>query len=227
MALTGLGLIGFLIAHLAGNLFIYSPGGVAFNHYAEMLENNPLLVPAEIALLAIFLFHIYLAITVTRENFTARPTPYQQKTTAGESTLASRTMMISGLIILVFVVLHVYMFKYGEKRGPNNELALWELVIKSFQNPLIVAWYVAAMIVLGMHLSHGFSSLFQSLGWVKQGWRHPMRRAGAVIGWVLALAFAAMPIYAIAVNPKPKSPPNVLNMVQEQIGASEKSGQKK
>lgn len=229
MALTGLGLVGFLVTHLAGNLFIYSPHGEGFNHYAEMLENNPLLVPAEIALLALFLFHIYLAITVTRENMAARPTPYQNKTTAGESTLASRTMMISGFIILVFVVIHVYMFKYGEKRV-DHQLVLWELVIRSFQNPLVVAWYVFAMIVMGMHVSHGFSSAFQTLGVLKEGWRKPMRTVGALVGWVLALAFAAMPIYAIAVNPQPKSPSKVLEIKLDNNapdGPVVKSGQTK
>lgn len=211
MAVTGLGLVGFLVAHLAGNLFIYSPHGVGFNHYAQMLEDNPLLIPAEIALLALFLVHIFLAITVTRENFAARPTAYQDKRTAGESTFASRTMMISGFIILIFIVIHIYMFKFGDKRGPNNELVLWELVIRCFQNPLVVAWYVLAMIVLGMHLSHGFSSAFQSLGLIhKQGCRKQWRLAGVIIGWVLALGFAAMPIYAIAFNPQPKATPRVM-----------------
>jgi succinate dehydrogenase / fumarate reductase cytochrome b subunit len=193
MALTGLGLIGFLIAHLAGNLLIYG-GPQHFNQYADMLETNPLLIPAEIGLLGIFLYHIFLAIKLTLENNQARPVGYQDKRTAGESTLASRTMMISGVIVLIFVIIHVRTFKYGENHI-NSQTVLWELVVKSFKDPLVATWYVVAMIVLGFHLSHGTSSAFNTLGWLKPGWRKPLRRAGQIVGWAIALGFAAFPIY--------------------------------
>lgn len=199
MALTGIGLLGFLIAHLSGNLLIYA-GPEKFNHYAEFLEANPLLVPAEIGLLVLFFYHIYLAITLTRENEAARPIPYQQRKTNGESTFASRTMIYTGTIILAFVIVHVYMFKFGAKKN-NGQMVLWELVVENFKNPLVVAWYVIAMITLGFHLSHGTSSVLQSLGIIKSDWRGGSRTIGAIIGWAIAIGFALMPIYVIVVKP--------------------------
>lgn len=210
MAVTGLGLFVFLITHLAGNLFIYA-GPAAFNGYAEMLEHNPLIVPAEIGLIIIFLWHIYLAIKLTIENKAARPVGYQHRNTAGESTLASRTMIYTGIVIFIFVILHVAAFKFGMKKipldnrfgQPGERMALWELVIDTFQNPMVVAWYVLAMILLGFHISHGASSALQSLGIIKSNWRGPSRWIGALIGWAIAIGFALMPIYAYIVKPKP------------------------
>lgn len=207
MALTGLGLLGFLITHLAGNLLIYG-GARHFNDYADMLERNPLLLPAEIGLLGLFIYHIFLAIKLTLENNKARPIGYQDKKTAGESTLASRTMMLSGIVILIFVILHVRAFKYGENHLESkvggvvySQTVLWELVIKTFKDPLIAGWYVLAMIVMGFHLSHGTSSAFNSLGFLKPGWRKPLRRAGQIVGWAIALGFAAIPIYVQIAQP--------------------------
>ncbi len=201
MAITGIGLSIFLVLHLAGNLFIFS-GPNEFNGYAAILEHNPLLIPAEIVLLGIFLVHLIMAIKLTGENNAARPIDYQHRKTMGESTLASRTMIYSGVIILVFVILHVYAFKFGEKKVAGK-LELWELVIKTFQNPLVVVWYVLAMILLGFHLSHGLASSLQSMGAIKPDWRHRSRRIGAVIGWIIALGFASMPLYAIFAKPTP------------------------
>src|SRR6266404_3006695 len=103
MAITGLGLIGFLITHLAGNFYLYM-GVDKFNGYSKFLEENPFLILAEIGLLLIFLIHIKSAIDVTLANRAARPQQYEVKDTAGQSTLASRTMMITGFVILVFVI---------------------------------------------------------------------------------------------------------------------------
>ena len=116
MAVTGLLLVGFLVSHLGGNLMIYF-GAPTFNGYASFLDEKPILVAvAELALLAIFLAHIFFAIRLTSENTAAREKSYEVRKTAGESTLASRTMWYTGLVILVFVALHVWHFKYGPKK---------------------------------------------------------------------------------------------------------------
>lgn len=193
MALTGLGLFGFVVTHLAGNLTIFGGAG-SFNAYADKLASlGPLLWAAEVGLVILFLVHAYSGIRVTIENRRARETRYQVKATAGEATIASRTMAIGGVILLIFVVLHVRMFKFGDHSGPDG---LWGLVIASFQDPLIVAGYVIAMVALGLHLSHGFSSAFQTLGASKPLWRPRLRRLGTGLGWLIALGFAAMPIWS-------------------------------
>ena len=106
MALTGLILYGFLIGHLLGNLLLLrGDGGQTFNAYSEYLINHPLLIPAELFLVIVFLLHIYLAISVTRDNHRARPTGYQTTRSAGGRNFASHTMIYSGAVILIFLVL--------------------------------------------------------------------------------------------------------------------------
>ncbi|HYG75857.1 MAG TPA: succinate dehydrogenase cytochrome b subunit [Planctomycetota bacterium] len=212
MAFTGLALVGFLVTHLAGNLMIFSPE--KFNAYAHMLEQNPLLVPAEIALLAIFLVHIYMALKLTAENRAARTESYEVRNTAGESTWASRNMMITGVIILFFVIIHVKMFKYGDKTGAGG---LWGLVIREFKQPQVAIFYVASMIFMGFHLSHAISSALQSLGALKPGVRPKVRRLGAVIGWGLAIGFAILPLWAWLIAKDEPSMPNI----QIKLGAAD------
>lgn len=200
MALTGLALVGFLIAHLSGNFLLFK-GDKAFNAYAEFLEHQGgLLIAAEAGLLAVFLLHIYSAIRVTLENKAARPVPYETKQSGGTSTFGSRTMMISGAIILLFVILHVKMFKFTDHEGVDGKL--YGLVMEAFANPLIALAYMAAMVVLGLHLSHGFSSAFQTLGLTKPGWAKCYKKAGLVVGWLIALGFFTMPLYGMVVKPK-------------------------
>jgi succinate dehydrogenase / fumarate reductase, cytochrome b subunit len=115
------------------------------------------------------------------------------KTTAGEATLASRSMVIGGVIIAIFLVTHLVMFKFGDWSG---EYGLWGLVMRTFSSPMMVAWYELAMLALGLHLSHGFASAFQTLGTTKPRWRQKMRRLGLVLGWVIAAGFMALPLWS-------------------------------
>jgi succinate dehydrogenase / fumarate reductase cytochrome b subunit len=193
MALTGLALFGFTIGHLAGNLLIFK-GAESFNAYAEGLAGfGVLLYAAEVGLIIFFVIHAYSGIRVTLENRRARKSQYMSKSTAGEATLASRTMAIGGVILAIFIVLHVRMFKYGDHQGEGG---LWGLVIRTFQDPLMVAWYTLAMVALGLHLSHGIGSAFQTLGALKSDWRRPAKKIGMGLGWVIALGFASLPIWS-------------------------------
>ena len=172
MAITGLALCGFLVTHLLGNfLLLVSPE--AFNKYGHALITNPLLIPAEIVLALLFFSHIGLALKLTRDNHHARSERYHMKVRSGHgATFASSTMIYTGLITLVFLVLHLIHFKFG----PVYEIEydgvvmrdLYKTVFETFQNPGIVAWYVFASLSLALHVSHGFQSSFQSLGF-----RHP------------------------------------------------------
>jgi len=201
MAITGLALVGFLISHLTGNLKLYL-GSEEFNHYAKFLEDlGPALYVAEIGLVTLFLVHIIMAIKLTLANKAARPIGYGTKTTAGESTLGSRTMFISGLVILIFVFVHVSGFKYGDRPGGS----LWQLVVDKFSNPGIAAFYVVCMLFLGMHLSHGIASAFQSLG-LRNSSGHPkLRYLGPLLGWGIALGFASFPLWVLAAKPVSKT----------------------
>src|SRR5438128_897156 len=115
IGLTGLLLFAYLLLHLAGNLLVFAGAGT-FNGYAHALISNPLVVPAEIGLAAIFVLHIYKAVTMWLRNRTARPVAYAQKSWAGHTSrksLASTTMIWSGLVILLFVGVHLQQFKFG------------------------------------------------------------------------------------------------------------------
>jgi len=188
MALTGLILYGFLIGHLSGNmLLLQKDGGQAFNAYSEFLVNHPLLIPVELFLLAVFILHIYLAIAVTLENRRARSAGYQMLRTVGGRSWASSSMIYSGLLILIYVVLHLKTFKYGDR----DDGTLYDLVVSTFQQPGYMLWYVLAMVVLGFHLWHAFQSAFQTLSLRFQ----KVKLLGLILGLILALGFGFLPIY--------------------------------
>jgi len=169
MALTGLLLSLFLVTHLTGNLLIFV-GADAFNGYSHALTSNPLIYVAEAGLLLLFVAHFASGILMYRKNQLARPVPYDMKEAAGapsNKTLASTTMIFSGLFLLVFVPLHLKTFKFGayyETVGAEPIRDLYRLTVEIFQNPLYVLFYIVSMVIVGFHLYHGVGSAFQSLG---------------------------------------------------------------
>lgn len=188
MAVTGLLIYGFLVGHLAGNLLLFNgDGGGAFNAYSAFLTNHPLLIPIEFVLLAIFLLHIYFAIGVTRDNRRARLIDYEAKSRAvGGRTWASSTMLYSGILILVFVAIHIKTFKYGDL----GDGTLFDLVSATFNQTGYIVWYVVAMIVMGFHLCHAFQSAFQTLGLKSQ----MIKVFGLVLSLALAIGFGLIPV---------------------------------
>ena len=187
MALTGLILYGFLVGHLLGNLLLLKDdGGRSFNAYSDFLINHPLLIPAEIFLVIVFALHLFLAISVTRDNRRARTVGYQTTQSVGGRSFASRTMIYSGVVILVFLVLHLKTFKYGDK--PSG---LYDLVLATFQQTGYLIWYAVAMLVLGFHLWHAFHSAFQTLS-IRSD---KIKSLGLVLCLVLAFGFGFLPVY--------------------------------
>jgi succinate dehydrogenase / fumarate reductase cytochrome b subunit len=169
IGVTGLLLFAYLILHLAGNAIIFF-GQEAFNRYSHALISNPLVVPVEIGLLLVFLIHIYKTVRMWTANRQARPVRYAKKELArhtSRKSLASSTMVASGLVILVFVVIHVNQFKYGTfylVEGSEAVRDLYRTEIEVFQRPLWVAFYVIATLLVGLHLRHGIASGLQSIG---------------------------------------------------------------
>ena len=187
MALTGLILYGFLVGHLTGNLLLLKDdGGRSFNAYSDFLINHPLLIPAESFLVIVFALHLFLAISVTRDNRRARTVGYQTTQSVGGRSFASHTMIYSGVVILVFLVLHLKTFKYGDK--PSG---LYDLVLATFQQTGYLIWYAVAMLVLGFHLWHAFHSAFQTLS-IRSD---KVKSLGLVLCLFLALGFGFLPVY--------------------------------
>jgi succinate dehydrogenase / fumarate reductase cytochrome b subunit len=200
IALTGLALVGFLIFHLAGNLLLFF-GPEAYNEHAHALIANPLVVPAELGLIAIFLLHVFKAIANFFRNRQARPDRYETKAWAGAAsrkTWASTTMIVSGLITLVFVPLHLVTFKYGPYYAAASHAGvrdLYRLLIEVFQHPGYVVFYVVTMGVIGMHLRHGVSSSLQSLGLIPARWTRVFLATGLLLAVAVGAGFVLIPIY--------------------------------
>jgi succinate dehydrogenase / fumarate reductase cytochrome b subunit len=202
MGLTGLALIAFLVLHLAGNLLIFS-GPKAFNDYSHALISNPLIYLAELLLLAWFVAHLATGIRVTLGNRAARPTSYAVKRRAGHTSrksVASSTMILSGIVVLVFVPLHLWTFKFGPHYASITEPGvrdLHRLVLEVFRQPAYVIFYVVTLAILGGHLWYGFESAFESLGVSYRTW---LRRAGQALALVLTGGFILIPIVVFLVG---------------------------
>jgi succinate dehydrogenase / fumarate reductase, cytochrome b subunit len=176
VAVTGAMLFGYLVAHLAGNLQILA-GPERINAYARLLHSQPgLLWVARLVLVAAVGLHAVATVQLWFENRAARPIPYQKPDTL-QATLASRTMIISGPLIAVFVVYHVLHFTTGTVHPRFIELNAYNNVAMGFQNPAASGFYILIMALIGLHLYHGLWSMFQSLGlshprytpWIKRG----------------------------------------------------------
>jgi succinate dehydrogenase / fumarate reductase cytochrome b subunit len=199
VAFTGLCLVGFLVVHLIGNLMAYvSPE--TFNHYSDTLIKNPLVIPAELGLLALFLLHAYKAARVFLGARKARPVDYARKEWAGHTSRkswASSTMIASGLFLLLFVPFHIKTFKFGpyyESAEPGVR-DLYTLVVEIFSSPGYVVFYLISMVIVGFHLWHGVASAFQSLGIDRSGWAPVLRRIGWTVAIVLGVGFFTFPLY--------------------------------
>ena len=190
MALTGLAFIGFLAAHLAGNLTLYA-GGAAFNAYAEKLHSlGPLLKIFEAGLVLFALVHIVTGLWLFVLNFKARPVRYAVDRSAGGRTLSSRTMPYTGVAILAFVVFHLSNFTFADRQGAT----IFEIVRSAFASPVYVLVYVAAMIVVAFHVRHGFWSAFQSLGANHPKYMPAIMGASLAAGLIVAFGFGLLPL---------------------------------
>jgi len=191
MAATGLAFCGFLAAHLAGNLTLYG-GADAFNSYAEHLHSlGPLLTVAEFGLLAFFLVHVLTGLLLFYQNFRARPQRYAVDHSAGGRTLGSRTMPYTGVLILLFIIYHLMNFHFVDK----SSTTIFDIVAGTFTNPVQVVLYIAAMIVVALHVSHGFWSLFQTFGANHPKYMPAIKVLGLLFSIALGVGFGFIPVY--------------------------------
>ncbi len=196
LAVTGLSLVGFLVAHLLGNFSLYTGGIEGFNEYAAALEDlGGLLMAAEVGLFALFVIHMGLALRIVRENRLARQEAYRVNATMGSSTAASRSMAITGLIVLLFLIVHIIDFRVPTLLGDMDNLG--EAVVQRLASPVGATIYLLGILALGLHLRHAIQSALQTLGIQHPNWS-PVLRAGAMaLAAALALGFASFPIYCL------------------------------
>ncbi len=204
--LTGIFLMLFIIAHLAGNLTLLV-GADAFNGYAEWLHRLGAIVPVmEVGLLALVLAHVVSAVAVYSDRRAARTIRYAvvaSKGGASKQTVFSRSMILTGAVLLVFLVLHIWQFRFGPSIAEGYSTVLhgepvrdlYRLVVETFQNPLWLVFYLAVTVLLGFHLRHGFWSAFQSLGVLTPRTRALAYSAGGVFAIVMVIGFLTLPLW--------------------------------
>ena len=199
IGLTGLLLFAYLLLHLAGNLLVFA-GPNTFNEYSHMLISNPLTMPVEIALLLVFLLHVYKTVTNWFANQRARPIGYEKKSWAGytsRKSIGSTTMIWTGLATLLFVGIHLAQMKYGAwyQIGDPAIRDLYRTEAEVFSSLVWVSVYVVCMILIGFHLRHGISSAFQSIGADHPVYTKRLVIAGTVLAILIGGGFAIIPIW--------------------------------
>jgi len=208
MAGSGAVMFLFVVGHLVGNLQIFL-GAEAINRYGHFLQSNvELLWPVRIALLAIIALHIWSATRLTLENRAARPQAYEQwQPTA--ATYASRTMMMSGIIVAIFIIYHLLHYtlmvkavnltgkdftaspEFFDQQGRHD---IRKMMVLGFQQPIVSIFYLVGVGLLCLHLSHGISAMFQSLGWKKRSYGECLDRASKWVSALIFLGYSSIPI---------------------------------
>jgi succinate dehydrogenase / fumarate reductase cytochrome b subunit len=202
MAVTGIGLTIFVIGHMVGNLQLFL-GPEALNGYAAKLKGmSEVLWAVRLGLLAFFLAHIYLGVRLSLDNARARPVPYAFKDYR-KATLASRTMLYSGLVLLAFVIFHLAHYTFGwlypeyltfhDPKDPTRH-DVYRMTVEGFRVWWVSLAYIVSMLLLGLHLSHGVSGMFQSLGWTSPRYLPWINRAASVVAIALMAGNIAMPL---------------------------------
>ena len=204
IGLTGLGLSLFVLTHMLGNLLILA-GPQAYNEYSHKLTSNPLIYVAEAGLVAMFVAHLCFALYLTVKNWASRDTRYAMLPSGPKRTSwTQRSLWAQGLVILVFTVLHLITFKYGAEYSANygqGEIRdLHRLVIEVFNQPIYVAWYIVALIVLGFHLSHGVGSSLQTLGIHHPRYQKYFRCMSLGYALIVSVGFISQPLYVYFIH---------------------------
>ncbi|MRR59468.1 MAG: succinate dehydrogenase cytochrome b subunit, partial [Deltaproteobacteria bacterium] len=201
MAITGQFLVLFIIAHLLGNSSIFIPGGL--NAYAEHLHALPPLVWGfRLVILCVAAIHIIFGIQLSLENRAANPDSYAVKNLK-RATLSSTSMLYTGLLLLTFILYHLLQFTVRAtpdiKVGVDalGRVDVFGMVTNSFSHGIIAFIYIAAMVVLFLHLSHGIQSFFQTMGWNNDKSLPVFSKIGKVAAVVFLLGYASIPFVIV------------------------------
>lgn len=205
MAISGFVLFLFVIGHLAGNLQFFL-GAESINRYGHFLQSNvELLWPARIILLVIIGLHIWSAIKLSAENKAARPVAYANWNPT-VATYASRTMLMSGIIVFAFIIYHLLHYTvlvksinftgsdFSTLEDAQQRHDIFRMMVLGFSNPLVSGFYIVGIFFLCLHLSHGLSAMFQSIGWKNKVYGPCLDKGARVLAWLIFLGYVSIPI---------------------------------
>lgn len=191
MALTGFCFLGFLTGHLVGNLALYG-GRDAFNAYAEHLHAlGPVITLVEWGLLTLAIIHVFTGMLLFLQNLKARPVRYVVNKNGGGRTLSSRLMPYTGFAILLFLIYHLLQFHFVDK----TYTTIYDIVSLAFANVLNISFYLVAMVVVALHIRHGFWSLFQTLGANHPKYMPIVMGGSIVLSLIFGIGFGFLPVY--------------------------------
>jgi succinate dehydrogenase / fumarate reductase cytochrome b subunit len=213
LAVSGAGLLLFVVAHLLGNLQIFL-GRDALNYYGHFLHTNPqILWPARCGLVVLAGLHVWSALKVSAENKAARGVGYEGNPTPVAAGYASRTMLLSGLMVAAFVVYHLLHYTaqvpavnltgqdfgamWQEMAHDSQRHDVYRMMVVGFRQPLVTGFYLLGVGLLCLHLSHGLRATFQTLGWQNRPWRPVIEGTAPVVAWVIFLGYASIPLAVV------------------------------
>jgi succinate dehydrogenase / fumarate reductase cytochrome b subunit len=205
MAVSGLAMFLFVIGHLAGNLQFFL-GPESINRYGHFLQTNlELIWPARIGLLLMLALHIWSAIRLSAENKAARPVAYANWNPTVAS-YASRTMLMSGLIVFAFIIYHLLHYtlqvqqinftgqNFVTLEDPEKRHDIFKMMVLGFSNLWVSIFYIIGIALLCLHLSHGVSAMFQSLGWKNKVYGPCLDSGARLIAWLIFIGYVSIPI---------------------------------
>lgn len=201
--ITGLALTIFVLVHMIGNLSYFAIDPDAYNLYSNfLLSLGPVLYLIEAVLLVFFVFHVTLGIGIWMRTRMARKVNYERYATKGKPSLqgvSSRSMIITGIVLFVFVIVHLASFKFGTYYettiAGETVRDLRRLLEEKFVTPTYAFGYTAVMLLLALHLRHGFWSALQSIGAMKPRWTPVIYTLGTILGLLIAIGFLVLPLY--------------------------------
>lgn len=201
MAISGLVLVGFITGHMIGNLKVFQ-GQEAINDYAAWLQGHPLLWGIRLVILAVFTLHVYTGIRLYRENRAARPRRYATRVPV-ETGFAARHMLLSGLIVLAFVIYHllhltigVVQPQYAGLLDGDGRPDIYSRLVLGLSNPWLAAIYATAVSLVGLHLWHAVRSMLYTLGFGHDAWRRATDIGTGVFSALVVTGFLSMPLAA-------------------------------
>ena len=204
IALTGLFLCVFLIVHLSANCILLWPEESAremYNAYSTLLRENPLIKIVAYVLYLAIIFHVIFALIVTIKNRAAKPNQYTVNQTKANSTWASQNMGVLGVLVLIFIVVHLVNFwariklGIGEEVGTdiNGHMDVYEVTSGLFHNIYYVIFYSVLMVPLGYHLFHGLKSAFKTLGFYHKKGLHVLAKISLGYAIIMSVGFGIIP----------------------------------